>query len=275
MTAVTTTPIVSLATRGAMADLLAPRADSLAAFLPKGLSVERVIAAAQIAAYNDPNILKCDPKSIFLSVARIAQWGLEIGTTAYLLPFKGKCTPVADYKGLIELVRRSGAARAVTFGVVRVGDCYEVEEGTAPAIKHRPLPGNTADILEFYAVAHHGRDIPPTFVRMTVADVDAIRKAHSKQWAAGALPVWYGVKTVIRRLTKYLPKNALLADALAHIEAEDECDPLDEVLPDAALTARERLGAPTPLRANATPHDPYEIDVPEGVDPATGEDFTP
>lgn len=208
--------------KGAMAKLLEPRAETLAALLPKGLEVSRVIAAAQLAAYQNPDLLKCDPASIFLAVGRIAQWGLEVGTTAHLVPFGGKVTPVADYKGLIELVIRSKAARTVYGEVVREGDTFDVEMGTTPRIVHKPAFRKDAPITHVYAVANHGALVPPQFVVMTVAEVEAIRTKHSKQWKSGPLPAWYAVKTVVRQLCKMLPKNPALASALSRIESEDE-----------------------------------------------------
>jgi len=268
MTAVTTPTTNANSGKGAMVKLLEPRAEVLAKLLPKGLNVERAIAAAQLAAYQNPDLLKCDPVSIFLSVGKIAMWGLEVGTTAYLVPFGKTCTAVKDFKGVIELICRARAARTVRPGVVRDGDYFEVEEGTTPFIKHRPLPNNAGAVTHFYAVAYHGRDIPPTFKWMTVAQVEAHRQKFSKQHKSGSLPEWYGVKTCVHLLGKTLVQNPEANLALD----DDEYVPNGEFSADVPLTPLERFQPPRQIMAGDYPQVPEARD---DFDPNTGEDFRP
>lgn len=253
--------------KGAMVKLLEPRAETLANLLPEGLRVERVIAAAQLAAYQNPDLLKCEPASIFLAVAKAAQCGLEIGTTAHLVPFGRTCTFVADYKGLIEIVRAAKGARSIDAQVVREGDRFEVTMGTNPGIVHEPRYTQGAAITHAYAVAHHGQLIPPQFVVMSAEEIDAIRTAKSKSWKSGKLEPWYAKKTVTRQLCKVLPKNAALAAALAKIDgAELDDAPVDPNAlgyDDPRGDGRSRF--PTALKPQ--PDDDY----PQGVNVETGE----
>ncbi|HET8771589.1 MAG TPA: recombinase RecT [Gemmatimonadaceae bacterium] len=252
--------------KGAMAKLLEPRAEALEHLLPKGLDVHRVIAAAQLAAYQNPALLECDPVSIFLSVGRIAQWGLQIGITAHLVPFGKTCTAVKDFKGVIELIIRSRAARTVRVGTRREGDFFDMEEGTEPHIKHRATPNSSSAMVGFYAIAHHGRDIPPTFRYLSVEQVEAVRRKYSKQHKNGPLEEWYGLKTVVHRLGKYLVQNPELAAML-----DDDMDAALEVNTDRPLlpTEGDVPRHPTPL-AHADADDPYGHEA-GGFDTETGE----
>jgi recombination protein RecT len=235
VTTIPPTPESQRQPKGAMVKLLEPRVESLAHLLPKGLKVERVIAAAQLAAYQEPKLLQCDPASIFVAVAKVASWGLAIGTTAHLVPFGTTCTAVKDYKGVIQMIVRAGAAKTVRPGIVREGDAFEMEEGSTPFLRHRAVPGSKAPIAGFYAIAHHGRDIPPTFQYMSADEVEAVRKEFSKQHKSGALKPWYGVKTVIHRLGKYLVQDPEMAAMLD----DDDLIPEGEVTFDAPLSDTE------------------------------------
>lgn len=223
-------------------------------FLPEGVDVRRVIAACQLAVMQNPMLADCDPKSVVLSVAKIAQWGLDIGTTAHLVPYGKTCTPVPDYRGLVELVVRTGAARHIEARVVREGDHFEYRYGTSLFIDHRPTAPSTARITHAYAIA---RLKFQTF-DFVVLDRDEIEKtrARSKQWARGTLEEhpWYAKKTAVRRVVNLIPKNTKLAQVLSEVEASAALVEGDESTP-------------------ALPPD-RDPDGPLAYDPATGEDLS-
>lgn len=267
MTAPTESTAVATTPKGAMVKLLEPRAEMLARLLPKGLDPQRVIAAAQLAAYKEPKLLECDPVSIFLAVGKVAQWGLEIGTTAYLVAYGKQCTPLKDYKGEIELVVRAKAARTVRVGIIRDGDRYEYEEGDTPRLKHWPLIGNRGKVVCYYAVAHHGGDVPPSLRIVSPEEAEEVRQKYSKQWKNGPMPDWYGIKTAVHRLCKYLAQgNASLEAAI-----NEDLDPTEEVAGDFSLTPQERAYVPPKLRA---PDSEDGYPTPGSFDPQTGEDLT-
>lgn len=266
MTAPTETTAVAVANaKGAMAKLLEPRASVLADLLPKGLEVNRVIAAAQLAAYEQPDLLKCDPASIFIAVGKVAQWGLEIGTTAHVLPYGTKASAQKNYKGVIELIIRAKAARTVRVGIIRDGDEYSYEEGDNASLKHWPRIGNKGAVIAYYAIAHHGKDVPPTIRLVTPEEADEVRKKYSKQWKNGTLPDWYGLKTAVHRLGKYLVQNPTFAEML------DDDDLSEKEVPagDFSLTPAERAYTPPKLRA-PDGEDGYGT-LPEPFNPETGE----
>ncbi|MFZ9882055.1 MAG: recombinase RecT [Phycisphaerales bacterium] len=195
----------------------------IAPFLPEGVNVERVIAAAQLAAMSNPAIAECDPKSIVLSVARVAQWGLDIGQTAHLVPYGKTCNAIPDYRGLVEMIVRSGAARSVEARVVREGDEFAYEYGTAKRIRHVPNAKSTARITHAYAIVTlRFQDFD--FVVLDRDEIEAVR-SKSKGWSKGELEscAGYAKKTAVRRVVNLIPKNAKLAQLWQTVtdDAED------------------------------------------------------
>jgi recombination protein RecT len=196
-------------------------------FLPDGVNLERVAATVMIAMQQDKTktLAKCTPESLVLGVAKIQQWGLELGTTAHLIPFKDKergvmeATPVADYKGLAELMIGSGAVRFLEPKVVYEGDHFDFRFGTDARIYHTPGPrAKRGKITHGYILIHFpgGRIV---FDVMPAEDIDEIRQKFSKQWKVGPLPAWYVKKTLVRQSSKLIPKNPRFAEQFAKVLA--------------------------------------------------------
>lgn len=201
----------------------------IAPFLPEGVNVDRVIASARMAVEKTPDLLKCTPSSIVMSIARIQSWGLEIGTTAHLLPFGTECTPCADYKGLAELMVASGAVRHVQARAVYEGDEFQYEFGLNENLIHRPISDarKRGAIVAAYCILDlpHSRRV---FDVMTAEEIEGIRQQYSKQWKKGPLQAWYAAKSVVRRISKLVPKNPRYAKVLAAI-AQDAATEGQEV----------------------------------------------
>jgi recombination protein RecT len=197
-------------------------------FLPDGVDVERVIRAAQMAVEKTPELLKCTPQSIVIAIAKIQSWGLEIGSTAHLLPFGSECTPCADYKGLIELMIGSGAVRHVEARAVYEKDLFEYEYGLNERLVHRPC--KDAKVRGPIVAAYCVLTLPynqKVFEVMSAVDIDSIRLKHSRQWKSGPLTAWYAAKTVVRQVSKLIPKNPKLAKILAAVEEDARAEGLD------------------------------------------------
>lgn len=234
--------------------------ERIAAFLPEGVNVDRVIAAVSLAL-NDPErgraLAACDPASVVRAVGRIAQWGLEVGTTAHLVPFGQTCTPVADYKGLAELMVASGAVRHVEARAVYEHDDFVCVQGLNPDLRHQPAPASRrGKIVGAYCILRlpFGRS---AFEFMPIEDIDAIRLKHSKQWKSGECPAWYAAKTVVRRAAKLIPTNPRLASALARIDG-DEAVALEALPGRASLAlAAGEVAEPRHAALAATPDDGY------------------
>lgn len=210
--------------------------------LPKGVEYRRVMATVAVAARTNPDLLKCEAWSIVTAVAKIQQWGLEIGETAHLVPFKGKVTPIADYKGLAHLLRVSGAVRHLETRCVYEGDEFEYEQGLEPKLRHVPSTdvAKRGKLRGAYVVIRlpFGQS---SFEYMPIEDIEAIRKQYSKQWGPDKVkecPAWYAKKTVVRQAAKLLPKTGKLAEAMRVIDDDTE---LEFAAQGETLTATARL----------------------------------
>ena len=216
-------------------------APSYANLLPKGYTPQRLITGALIAIQANPDLAKCSPISIATALGRIAQWGLDVGETAHLIPFGTVCTPSADYKGLIKLMLRAGA-RKVEAEVVREGDQFHYERGLNPILQHRPQAKPEARITHAYAIAWlRGGDT--LFEVMTAEEIDAIRKSKSRSWKNGDLTRWYARKCVTRQLAKWLDKSPELAAVVAHDDQPIAAIPSGATLVDVVTQEGEVLEA--------------------------------
>lgn len=226
-------------------NLLDASRSSMAAIIPKHLTPERLIKVALVAVSKTPALMQAEPMTVVHSVMQAAQLGLDPGGalgSAYLVPFRNKktgrleCQLIVGYRGLIDLARRSGQIESVEARVVYENDAFDVSYGTDTFIKHRPCVDGEPGPLRFvYAVAWL-KDTPrPVVEVMTRAQIEKIRKRAQ----AGENGPWVtdydemARKTVVRRVSKYLPLSPELATALelsgVSREAEGEILPMPGV----------------------------------------------
>lgn len=224
------------------------RVDQYAALLPKGYSPQRLIVGAMVAVSANPALLKCDPRSVALALARIAAWSLDVGETAHLVPYGNVCTPVADYKGYVKLMLQGGA-RKVVAEAVRDGEPFEFRRGTEEYLKHQPLGILKAPITHAYAIAWL-KGMVPTFEVMTVEEIEVIR-SKSQQWAKGPLTRWYARKSAIRQLRKYVPMDP----RLVALDTQDEIAVTEdgEILTPGFSAATMGAGVRQPSQDDAPP----------------------
>lgn len=203
----------------------------LAMALPRHLSAERFARVAITEVRRNPELANCDPASFMSALVQSAQLGLEIGSglgLSYMIPFRNSRTGTKEvqliigYRGLLALVRRSGEIKSIRANVVYNGDYFKYKLGTEEVIDHEPC-GETspAHIIKVYAVADlkdGGRQIEV----MSRQQIDQIRDRGRKN------PVWnsdyaeMARKTVLRRICKFLPTSAELADAMTIDAHADE-----------------------------------------------------
>jgi len=165
---------------------------------------------------------KTTVESKLSAVLNISQIGLTLNPAlklAYLVPrYTDKqltCCLEPSYQGLVKLITDTGSAKSVYSHPVYDGDEFEETLGTSVEIIHKPKRKST-EIKLFYAVAvlHDGNKQVEV---MTAEQVNEIREGSEsyKSFKSGKSKscIWesnyseMGRKTVIRRLTKYLPKT--------------------------------------------------------------------
>ena len=138
----------------------------------------------------------------------------------------------------MKLARNTGQITDIYAHAVRANDVFDIVLGLSQGLTHEPLkyggfPASEeerGEIVGFYAVAVF-KDGSRTFQAMSRGQVDAIRNGSSGYQAAKRFKKdspWdthyeqMGLKTVIRRLCKYLPKSPELATALSMDEVADK-----------------------------------------------------
>lgn len=233
--------------------------DRITPLLPRGVSYDAVVQEVFFAAKDNPEILECSPDSIVRAVGRAVQSGLSLGREIHLVPFntrisrKGepdrwekRLTTITDYKGEIALIVSSGAARSIDARCVYANERFRYEEGLNPILEHEPMSWASSEVrgplVGAYAIARLPKGGAKTLA-MSVAEIDAIRQAHSRQWRKGDVPVWYAKKTVVHQIAKELPQNPRLAALLRAIEAhgeEDDVEPRPDDVPAPALIPSAR-----------------------------------
>jgi len=247
------------------------------------------------AAYRNPELLNCTKESLLKSVIYLAQVDLLPDTPsnhAYLIPFKdnqsGKkvCTVIIGYQGYIDLAHRSGNIKKVWAELVYANDIFEEELGSEPRLRHVPKrDGDRGDQIGAYAVVEY-----QTGARQWLfLDTGQLKKIRNSSKCPNS-PAWtkwpdqMDIKTAIRRLMKYIPKNPALAlareldDAAAGGEPQDMplISPTDfEVMPDEPeQTKSEKIaeklkekagnGQVEPEPGDGVPPPPEETGAPQG-----------
>lgn len=216
------------------------RAPEFTSLLPPGYPVSKLITGALVAVGINADLAKCSPVSIATSLARVAQWGLEVGKTAHLVPFGTKCEPIVDYKGYIEMMIAAGA-RKVEAHEVRDGDDFAYGHGTEPWLRHQPSRSQKP-IVAAYAIVW----LPKSQIQFEVLELADIekRRAKSKQWNKGPLEPWYARKAAIRAIEKFIPKTSPAGQRLRlALEAEAEVEGFDPETGETTASIEGRIRA--------------------------------
>jgi recombination protein RecT len=199
---------------------------AVAQALPKHLPPDRFIRIALTAMTRTPKLAECDQESFFAALLTLSQLGIEPdGRRAHLIPFENRkrgCVEVqliVDYKGLAELVMRSGVVSNIHADVVCENDIFTVDRGEIKEhkINYREPRGK---IYAAYAICRF-KDGSEKAEVMTREEIEAIR-GRSR---AGDFGPWktdwseMAKKTVFRRLSKWLPLSPEERDA---VEVDDD-----------------------------------------------------
>lgn len=219
--------------KGDLKSLLLRMSPEIAKALPKHVSADRMTRIALTALSSTPKLAQCTPESFLGAIVQAAQLGLEVNTPlghAYLIPFEDRrnnrtlCQLIIGYQGMIDLTRRSGSVKAIYAFPVYKGDDFSWELGLNPTIRHVPstVEHKDADLTHVYAVAKlEGGE--PVFTVLTRSEVERYRRrsraADSGPWKTDYEAMC--LKTAIRRLFRWLPKSAEMAQAAAIDEAPE------------------------------------------------------
>lgn len=248
----------------------------IASVVPSHMKPERMVRVALTALTRTPDLARCDQASFFRCLLDLSQWGLEPdGRHAHLIPFrntKRNCIEVQliiDFKGLVQLAYRSGFVRSIHADVVRQGDIFDYNRGDVE--RHTPhflrtdshKPASAGDIIAVYCRVEL-KDGAVKCEALSKADVDGIR-ARSKAKGTGPWVTDYSEmakKTAFRRVSKWIPLSAEIAEALDR--DDDRLEETARIVPASDLNElAERL---TGGSVAALGHDQAAIDAQDQSD---------
>jgi recombination protein RecT len=233
--------------------------------LPKHMNSERFVRIALTEIRKNPNLMKTDPKSLLGALMTSAQLGLEPGVLgqAYLIPYGKECQFQISYKGMIELLRRSGQLKDIYAYAVYENDEFEISYGLNRDLIHRPTSGDRGEVIGYYSVAKL-TDGTISFEYMTKEEVEAHAKQFSVAYAKGYNSPWkssfdsMAFKTVVKKMLKWLPVSVEMLNGLESDEQRFDYNPVTKKIEKVAETKIEELPEPTPES-----HDPETGEIQE------------
>lgn len=192
--------------------------------LPKHLTSEKFTRVAITEIRKNPSLLKCNSTSLLGSLMTAAQLGLEIGVLgqAYLIPYGSECQFQIGYKGMIELLRRSGQLKDIYAYAVYENDEFSIEYGLSRGLIHKPTFKDRGAVVGYYAVAIL-KDDTKSFFYMTKDEVTTHAKRFSKAFNFKSSP-WQtdfdemAMKTCIKKMVKYLPVSTEFLESITKDE---------------------------------------------------------
>jgi len=184
--------------------------------LPKHLSADRFLRVALTAFTRTPKLLQCTKESLTESLMDCSALGLEPdGRRAHLIPYGNKCQLIVDYKGLVELARRSGEISDIHADVVGENDFFEYSFGTNGNLEHKPAITGRGEIIAAYSFVKL-KDGSSSYDVMNLEEIEAIHKRSKAASSGPWVTDWNEMakKTVFRRHSKWLPLSASLVSAI-------------------------------------------------------------
>jgi len=183
--------------------------------------LERWKTLLMTQVYRNPDLAACDPGSLVASTLEAVQYGLEFGAKqhSYLVPYKGQCTFLPSYRGLIHAAKRSGETKDIRAEAVYAKDHFDYELGLSKTLTHKPAVGDRGELVAVYAVVLFA-DGRTDFEVMAKSQVDHIRGKSSSPkgpWSTDYDEM--AKKTVIKRICKRLDMGA---DVQALVDYDNE-----------------------------------------------------
>jgi recombination protein RecT len=193
----------------------------VARVLPKHITPDRMVRTGLTAMIRTPELVKCTPESFLQCMMQLSQWGLEPdGRHAHLIPYGTTCTLVLDYKGIVDLVLRSGSVRTIHADVVYEGDLFEYSLGEVK--QHTPhflrtdeaKPQSAGKVIAAYCHVTFLDGVTKSEV-MSTEEIEKVRRS-SRAGQSGPWKDWWSEmakKSVFKRASKWLKLSAEVRDA--------------------------------------------------------------
>jgi recombination protein RecT len=202
-----------------------------------GITPERLSRITLTTIKMNPLLLNCDSESLFGAVMQAASLGLEPNLlgSCYFIPYKDNKNNrhvvqfQIGYRGLIDLVMRSGQIRSIMANVVYKNDFFEYEYGLNEKLRHVPTVEERGEATHVYAYAML-KDGGHSFVVMPISEIYKIRDSFSKSYQGAkkynntGSSIWVkhfdamAKKTAIKQLIKYLPISTSIHEQVSYDE---------------------------------------------------------
>lgn len=220
-----------------LADIFDSRMKEIIAALPAncGLTPPRIMQFA-LQASKSEQLRECTSMSIFEAALECATLGLVVGgplAQGYLVPYNAKVRANGiekkerraqfqiGYRGMVELMRRSGAVAQCETRAVFEGDEFDFSYGLTPTLVHRPLAEPDFDKLIYAYTIARFKDGTSQFDVMTRQEISMIAGRSKSRDTNGNLigpwatdPTEMAKKCPVRRIAKLLPLSQELNYAL-------------------------------------------------------------
>ena len=190
-------------------DVIQAGAKQFATALPKHINSDRFVRIAITTIRQNPKLAQCNQESLLGALMVSAQLGLEPGVLGqcYLIPYGRECQFQIGYKGMIELLRRSGQLKDIYAYSIYENDEFEMTYGLDRDLKHKPNLQNKGNFIGCYCVAVL-KDDARAFEYMTKEEIEAHGKKFSKTYGNGPWKTDFEAmahKTVVKKMLKWLP----------------------------------------------------------------------
>lgn len=216
-------------------DLVREMAPEFEKASPKGVEAAQVVRDVLTAISQNQRLRECEPLTVLGGAMTMAQLGLRVGVLGHgwLLPFRDRngnqqAQLIIGYKGMVELVGRSGLVADIGVHGVHQGDVDDGRfamgfENGQRIFTHRPdWWGDRGTLLGWYGAAQErGAAIYTVTEPWSIARMEAHRDAFAMAKKDGRIVgPWrdhfesMAKKTVLLDLVKLLPKSTDVARAI-------------------------------------------------------------
>ena len=200
----------------------------LALALPKHMTADRMARLALTAFSGSKQMQECTPQSIAASIMTAGQLGLEPGVNGqgYLIPYGKTCTFVPGWKGLVDLVARSGRGTVYT-GVIFKDQRYTFTDGARRdlVIHNETELDDPEEITHAFAIGWVRDSSMPIIELWTVAKIKKHRDKYNKVGGKHySFRDWemYCRKVPLLQVLKYMPASIELQNAISVSNAAEE-----------------------------------------------------
>lgn len=209
----------ALAPMEQMRDMIQKLTHEFKAALPPQIPVERFVRTTITTLQMNPDLLKCDRKSVLATCMKAAQDGLLLdGREAAAIPYGTKCQYIPMVAGILKKMRNSGEIASAAAHVVYEKDHFEYKLGDDEKIIHVPaIDGERGKLIAVYAIVRT-KDGGVYREVLNRADVEKVR-ASSKAQKSGPWMEWeeeMWKKTALKRIAKRTPSSADLEKVIEH-----------------------------------------------------------